>query len=126
MAIPSKLFEYMRHDAALLVLAAPESATYDLVRGTTAEVVAADDVEAIASAIQKHYEEHLAGARATALAVQPRFSRRHQAMRLLDHLDEICDTARARGAAMDEVGNLGDRASASPSSDRKPPTDGNG
>lgn len=95
MAIPSKLFEYMRHEAALLVLAEPGSATYELMLDTPAALAAPDDIDAIASAIRKHYAAQRGGAKATALASDPRFSRRHQAERLLDELDELCAEAGA-------------------------------
>jgi glycosyltransferase involved in cell wall biosynthesis len=91
MAIPSKVFEYMRHEAALLVLAEPGSATYELLRGTAATLAAPDDVAAIAAAIRKAYEAHRAGARPRAIATDPRFGRRLQAERLLDALEQICE-----------------------------------
>jgi glycosyltransferase involved in cell wall biosynthesis len=97
MAIPSKIFEYMRHEAALLVLAEPESAPYELVRDTDAALAAPDDVDAIAAAIRKQYEKHRAEEKVPALAANPRFSRRRQAERLLDALEEVCEAAAARG-----------------------------
>ena len=96
MAIPSKIFEYMRHDAALIVLAEPGSATYDLMRGTPAEVAAPDDVDAIAGAIRRLYEAQRAGATPRAMASDPRFSRRHQAERLLNALDVLVAPAGRR------------------------------
>ncbi len=96
LAIPSKLFEYMRHDAGLLVLAEPDSATYDLMRDTAAEVAAPDDVDAIAGAIRRLYEAQRAGRVPRAMASDPRFSRRHQAERLLNALDVLVAPAGGR------------------------------
>ena len=96
MAIPSKIFEYMRHDAALIVLAEPGSATYDLMRGTPAEVAAPGDLDAIAGAIRRLYEARRAGATPRAMASDPRFSRRHQAERLLDALDALVESEGVR------------------------------
>lgn len=95
MAIPSKIFEYMRHEAALLVLAEPDSAPYELVRDTDAALAAPDDVDAIAAAIRKQYEKHRAGGKISAIATDPHFSRRRQAERLLNALDVVCEAATA-------------------------------
>ncbi|HXK23405.1 MAG TPA: hypothetical protein VMS55_12090 [Myxococcota bacterium] len=89
MAIPSKVFEYMRHEAALLALATPDSATYHLLEGTRAAVAAPDDVDAIAAAIRRLFDAHRRGIVPAALAGDPRFSRRHQAERLFDALERL-------------------------------------
>jgi len=52
MAIPSKVFEYMRYEAWLLALAEPRSATAQLLRDTPADVVRPDDVDALAGVLR--------------------------------------------------------------------------
>lgn len=88
--IPAKTFEYMRFGAWLLVLAAPESATAQLLAGTEADVVPPDDIAAIAAAIRRRYEGHVAGVYATPIARDDRFSRRKQAEVLLDAIERLC------------------------------------
>ena len=55
--VPAKLFEYVRFDSWLLVLAEPRSATAQLFRGTTADVVAPNDVDGMADVIERRYLE---------------------------------------------------------------------
>jgi len=89
LAVPSKIFEYMRYDAAILALAAAESATAALLRGTDADVVDPEDIEGITAALLGRIREHDAGRRPRALATCERFSRRAQADRLFDALDGL-------------------------------------
>ncbi len=90
-AIPSKVFEYMRFPAWLLILAGRDSATGQLLRSTNADVVDPHDVDAIASAIARRVEEYQAGARPTPVSQDTRFSRRHQAATLWRALQRYCD-----------------------------------
>lgn len=86
-AIPAKTFECMRFDAWLLALSAPGSATARLLDGTTADVAAPGDVDAIAAALRRRYLEFRAGTRPVRIATDQRFSRRHQAELMLDALE---------------------------------------
>jgi hypothetical protein len=89
MAIPAKLFEYVRFDAWLLVLAHPESATGCLLLGSTADVVRPDDEARIAAVIRCRYEEYRRGVRPGPAGADGRFGRRAQAQPLLDALDRL-------------------------------------
>jgi glycosyltransferase involved in cell wall biosynthesis len=91
LAIPSKVFEYMRFDAWLLALAAPGSATELLLRGTGADVVAPDDIDGITGILWTRYGEHCEGIRPRALARDRNLSRGAQAERLFSAIDEILE-----------------------------------
>ena len=88
LAIPSKVFDYMRYAAWVLVLAETGSATELILRDTIADVVHPDDVDCISEVIRRRYKEHQAGVRPAAIA-DPRFSRRAQADRLFDAIARI-------------------------------------
>lgn len=105
LAIPAKLFEYVRFDAWLLALAERGSAIEVLLRGTAADVVPSNDTDAVAAVLRRRYQEHAAGAKPHAIAAEGRLSRRFQAGVLLDaierhvvanRLDEV-DVPRAPG-----------------------------
>lgn len=87
LAIPSKIFEYMRHAAYLLALAERESATELLLRETEADVVSPDDVAGLAGVLRHRYAEHIAGRRPEPIASAERFSRRAQAELLFDEIE---------------------------------------
>lgn len=88
-AIPSKVFEYMRFEAWLLALAEPGSATELLLRDTGADVAAPGDVDGIAEILRNRICEHRAGQVPRALAADGRLSRRTQATRLFEAVDEV-------------------------------------
>lgn len=88
-AVPSKVFEYMRFPAWLLVLAPPGSATAGLLEPTSAEVVDPADVEKIASALRSWHGAYANGCRPSPVASDGAFDRRTQAKRLFDVLDDI-------------------------------------
>lgn len=89
--IPAKTFEYMRFDAWLLALTQPASATAQLLAGTDADIVAPDDVPAIAAAIGARYAQHRQGVVPAGIAGQSggRFSRAAQATVLLDAIERV-------------------------------------
>jgi hypothetical protein len=87
--VPAKMFEYVRFNSWLLVLAEPHSATAQMLRGTTADVVSPGDVDAMADIIERRYLQFVAGERPTAIAGDGRFDRRRQAEILLSHLSTI-------------------------------------
>ena len=89
LAIPAKVFEYSQFDAWLLILAKRDSATELLFRDTTADVVEPEDVEAIAEAIRRRFEQHRRGERPRAINFDGRFDRRVQATVLLDRIERL-------------------------------------
>jgi hypothetical protein len=93
MAIPSKVFEYMRYEASLLALAEPQSATAQILRGTLADVVRPDDLDALAGVLRRRYLEYREGRRPERIASDQRFSRRTQAARLFAAIDGLLDDA---------------------------------
>ena len=99
LAIPSKVFEYLRFPAWLLALADPDSATAHVLDGTGADVVAPDDVEGIAAAIRRRYEQFSSGVRPQPLGTDPRLTRRYQGSLLLDALEDITQARDSRPSA---------------------------
>jgi len=83
LAIPAKVFEYIRFDSWLLAIAQPASGIAQLLRDTTADVVE-PSVDAVAAAIARRYREYASGGRPTSVACDDRFSRKTQARILLD------------------------------------------
>jgi len=88
LALPAKVFEYVRFDSWLLALAEPGSAIAQVLEGTTADVVV-PQVDAIAAAISRRYRDHRAGVRPTRVAQDDRFSRATQARILLDEIAKL-------------------------------------
>src|SRR5262249_37479606 len=84
--VPAKLFEYVRFDSWLLVLAESHSATARMFDGTDADVVAPSDVDGMAAAIERRYLEFAGGQRPRAVGRDGRFDRKRQAELLSDHL----------------------------------------
>ncbi|HSE26584.1 MAG TPA: hypothetical protein VLA95_00030, partial [Gemmatimonadales bacterium] len=89
MAIPSKVFEYLRFPAWLLALSEPGSATARVLSGTGADVVPPADVVGIATAIRRRFDAFAAGERPSPLGTDPRLTRRHQGGLLLDAIEDI-------------------------------------
>jgi len=89
MAIPAKIFDYMQFDAWLLALAEDGSATEQLLRGSSADVVPPDAVDTIAGLLHLRYLQHLRGEWPVRLAEDPRYSRREQATRLFSAIEAI-------------------------------------
>jgi hypothetical protein len=83
-AIPSKIFEYMQFDAWLLVLAESDAPAALLLRGTSADIASPLRVDAIADVLRLRLSQYRAGERPVRLSREMRFSRRHQAERLMD------------------------------------------
>jgi hypothetical protein len=89
MAIPSKIFEYMRLSAFLLALAEPGSATERLLRGTNADVVSPRDEVGLARVLRTRYASWCRGERPRPIAEDPRFGRAARASELFRLLDEV-------------------------------------
>lgn len=94
MAIPSKVFEYMRYDAWLLALAEKDSATYQLLSGSGADVVAPDDVDGIARVLASRYDQYATAGRPRQPALLHRCSRAAQAEILFTTLDAVIASPR--------------------------------
>lgn len=89
MAIPAKVFDYMRFDAWLLALAEHGSATEQLLRGSGADIVAPDALQTLTALLQLRYLQHQRGERPVRLALNEQYSRRAQADRLFGALEAI-------------------------------------
>ena len=88
MAIPSKLFDYMRYNAWLLVLAERGSAPALLVGGTPADLAEPGDLEGIVALLRHRYRQHMRGQRPPRIAdLLPQYSRRAQAEHLFDTIE---------------------------------------
>jgi len=89
MAIPAKIFDYMRFDAWLLVLAEFGSATEQLLRASGADVVSPEAADTLAALLHLRYLQHQRGERPVRLCVNEHYSRRAQADRLFAALEGI-------------------------------------
>lgn len=96
--LPAKTFEYMRFDAWLLAMGGPRSALARLLRGTDADVVAPENLDAMTAVIARRYAQFRAGERPRRVARDDRFGRASQAAILLDALERAIDQADERRA----------------------------
>jgi len=87
LAIPAKLYEYVRFNAWVLALATKDSATGKLLQGTPADLVDPEDINRITAAIRARVLEFRAGIVPPPLADDRRFSRRDQAQLLFAELE---------------------------------------
>ena len=94
LAIPAKIFEYMRFDAWILALATAESATGLLLRESGADVVAPHDVERMTAVLRERVLQHRQGIRPARIATNGRYSRRGQAEVLLNAIASCATRAR--------------------------------
>ena len=90
-AIPSKIFEYMQFPSWILALAKNDSATGELLAGTTADVVMPDNLPEITRVLTQRYQQFSAGERPEPVNADGRFTRSRQAGILFDALDNICE-----------------------------------
>jgi hypothetical protein len=94
LCVPAKIFEYVRFDAWLLILATERSSTAQVLRGTAADVVDPSDVERIASVIEQRYLQHVRGERPVAVGHSGKFDRSRQAEILLQSVEAIITSKR--------------------------------
>ncbi|HEV2752159.1 MAG TPA: oligosaccharide flippase family protein, partial [Gemmatimonadales bacterium] len=92
MAIPAKVFDYMRYDAWMLALADPGSAVEQLLRPSGADIVAPDALDTLSAVLQLRYIQHLRGERPVRLSVNEHYGRRAQADRLFSAIEAITGT----------------------------------
>jgi glycosyltransferase involved in cell wall biosynthesis len=102
LAIPAKIFEYVRFDAWVLVMATQQSATGLLLQDSDADVVTPGDLEGLVQTLRTRFQQHERGIRPTAVARDGRFSRRVQAAALLDRIEDLGPHA-SRSAPMAEA-----------------------
>jgi hypothetical protein len=94
LAIPAKVFEYIRFESWLLAIADPISGITQLLSGTSADVVV-PELDAVTAAITVRYREHMSGVRPQRVARDDRFSRSAQARLLLDAIAKLAPRLRA-------------------------------
>jgi len=86
-SIPGKIYEYVRFSAWLLILAERHSASANLLRGSGADVVDPEDIDAITSVIRQRYEDFRKGTHPTPVNWDGRFDRTAPARLMFQHLD---------------------------------------
>lgn len=90
LAVPSKVYEYLRFPAWLLAIADPVSATAQTLQGTGADIVAPGDRAAVAEVLRRRMAERAASGRPAALAASaPHLSRRAQGEALFTALARL-------------------------------------
>lgn len=89
LAIPSKIYEYMRFPAWILALTEAGSATDRILTGTGVDLVRPDDVDGMAKVLRERYTAFAAGERPAPIARDATLSRRHQATLLADTLESL-------------------------------------
>ena len=89
LAIPAKLFEYARCHASVLALVSATSATGNLLRGSTADVIAPDREAELFEALHRRFQAHQRGEIPPPLAADLRFHRGPQAAILFDALATV-------------------------------------
>ncbi len=100
LCIPTKIYEYMMFDSWLLALESEGSATERLLRDTRADVVRPGDVEGIRRTLETRFREWTAGRRPDPIVGDDDYSRRTQAHRLVDHLEEHVSGAASGSLAL--------------------------
>jgi hypothetical protein len=101
LAIPSKLYEYMRYSAFLLVLAEEGSATERVLRGTGADVVDPRDESGIARALRERYVAWRGGTRPEPVTGADRFGRRARAAEIFALLDRVASPLNSQERSAD-------------------------
>ncbi len=102
LAIPAKIFEYLRFDAWVLVLATRDSAPGLLFEYSGADVVAPNDLERMVAVLRERFLQYRQGTRPTRIARDGRFSRRGQAGILLDAITKCTTRDQALSAVSTE------------------------
>lgn len=89
LAVPAKIFDYMRCDAWVLALARRDSAVELLLRGSRADVLEPDDVGGIARLLADRVTQFRRGDRPVRLSEDPRYARRTMADRLFGAIETL-------------------------------------
>jgi glycosyltransferase involved in cell wall biosynthesis len=111
LTVPAKVYEYVQYSAWILALSDPGSATAQILRGTTADVVSPSDIDGIAATLRTRYEQFQRGERPMPLTSHRRLSRRAQANAMFDALDALVGPERPASDARSQSA-LADRAEA--------------
>jgi hypothetical protein len=96
LAIPSKIFEYLQFPAWTLAMADPGSATEMALRGSEADVVGTRDEEGVYRVLETRFTQYRNGVRPARPRTAEHLSRRHQADRFFDALEERLGGGRPR------------------------------
>jgi glycosyltransferase involved in cell wall biosynthesis len=94
-AVPAKIYEYVRFEAWMLVLATPGSATGQLLDGTDADVVDHADVDEITRVLRQRYDQFVSGERPLPIGRDGRFDRTLQAKKMMDLIIARCSPVTA-------------------------------
>lgn len=89
LALPSKVFEYMRFPAWILAQSGPKSATGSLLLEAGAFAIEPGEIDATAAVLRTCVREFRAGHRPAPLAREGRYSRAAEAARLFEALDTL-------------------------------------
>ncbi|HET9708444.1 MAG TPA: glycosyltransferase [Gemmatimonadales bacterium] len=89
LAVPAKIFDYMRCDAWVLALARRDSAVELLLRGSRADVLDPENVPGIARLFADRVAQFRRGDRPVRLSEDPRFCRRTMADRLFGAIETL-------------------------------------
>jgi hypothetical protein len=88
-AIPAKIYEYMRVDAWMLVLAHPGGATARLLENTEADVIDPSDVDGMVRTIRSRFQQFVRGDLPKPIGRDGQFDRRVQSEKLIALIEEI-------------------------------------
>jgi hypothetical protein len=88
-SIPAKIYEYVKFNAWMLVLANDASPTARLLRGSDADVVDPEDVERITEVITRRYDQFSAGERPLPVGRDGRFDRIVQSRRMMELISRL-------------------------------------
>jgi glycosyltransferase involved in cell wall biosynthesis len=92
-AVPAKIFEYVRFEAWMLVLATTNSATGQLLANSDADVLDHADIDGITCVLRQRYQQFLQGERPLPIGRDGRFDRSIQAKKMMDLLVSRCSSA---------------------------------
>ena len=93
LAVPGKVFDYMRFNAWVLALTERGSATAEVLTQTAADIVLPADVDGLAAVLKERYLQFSSGVRPGRIIQDDRFSRREQTNRLLSAIETLPRTA---------------------------------
>ncbi len=105
-AIPSKVFEYLRFPAWLVALADQGSATAEVLKATSAAVVAPHAVDELTAVLRRHYKAYRSSGRPLPAAVGNGLSRRGQADKYFRAIRQLAET-HAPAQLLDATGRRG-------------------
>lgn len=96
LAIPAKLYDYLRCEAWVLALAERDSAVELLLRDTQADVVAPQDADGLFATLRRRFRQFRDGERPRRVADPARVGRATQAAKLFDAIEALTGTPQPR------------------------------